>query len=103
VGRAGRCGLPRRAARAGSVTAACRVAGFCTRTAYNRRNRLPGFAASWDEALTESPPRLEARMLAEAMKRIDPQGWDEPGDAAPFDRGRAIRIVGRLDKRARRR
>lgn len=42
-------------------------------------------------------------MLAEAMKRIDPQGWDEPGDAAPFDRGRAIRIVGRLDKRARRR
>ncbi|HEX8364193.1 MAG TPA: hypothetical protein VF603_02800 [Allosphingosinicella sp.] len=86
----------------GSVTAACRVAGFCTRTAYNRRKRLPGFAASWKEALAEAPPRLEARMLAEGMKLVVRERWDEPGDAVPFDPAAAIRIFGWLDKRARR-
>lgn len=85
----------------GSVIAASRAAGFCTRTAYNRRKRLPGFAASWEEALRAAPPRLEARMLAEAMRLVGPDRWDEPGEALPFDPATAIRIFGWLDRRAR--
>jgi hypothetical protein len=85
----------------GSVTAACRAAGFSKRTAYNRRKRLPGFAAAWQQALAEAPPRLEERMLAEGLRRLDPDRWQEPDGAEPFDPATAIRIARWLGKRGR--
>ena len=86
----------------GNAAAACRIAGFSTRAAYNRRSRLPGFAAAWEQALAESPPRLEARMLAEALRRVGAERWEEPPEGGRFDAATAIRIAARLDKRARR-
>lgn len=41
-----------------NVSEACRVAGIGRRTAYDARERLPEFAAAWDDALDSSVDNL---------------------------------------------
>ena len=75
----------------GNVTAAAKAAGFTPKSAHNRRERVPGFAAGWDQALERAEVHLEGRVRAEILTRApslyDPAAEEafEAADAEPFD------------------
>jgi len=65
----------------GSVAASARAAGFTPKTAWNRRERLPGFARAMDEAREDADLALEFQLSVEAQgKRGDDyRPGTEPG------------------------
>jgi hypothetical protein len=67
----------------GSVAASARATGFTPKSAWNRRDRLPGFAKAMDEAREDVDMALEFELMAEAKL----------GDDAPADRDRTIRTL----------
>jgi hypothetical protein len=89
----------------GNVAWSARATGFTPKTAYNRRDRLPGFARTWEAMLDEAEPRLDARLTAEALKG----SWAfdrevaEPGEPETFDVDFALRLLTWREKRRLRR
>ena len=87
----------------GNISASARAAGFTPKSAWNRRERLPGFARAWDEALTESEMHLEGELAATALRGgADPAAIARAMAAAreqPFDVELALRLVGRWEKK----
>jgi hypothetical protein len=51
----------------GNIAASARAAGFTPKSAWNRRERMPSFAAAMDEALAESEGNVQSRLTAEAI------------------------------------
>lgn len=83
----------------GCVAASARAAGFTPKSAWNRRDRLPGFARAMDEAREDADVALEFRLAAEAQgKRGDDYRPDgEP--AVPAEQ--AIRTLSFRENRKR--
>ncbi len=80
----------------GSVAASARAAGFTAKSAYNRRDRLAGFAAAMDEARDEADLELLFRLAAHAEgKRGDDLEAPQPG----FDPEQAMRALTFRDNR----
>jgi hypothetical protein len=68
-----------------SVTVACKAADVNRRTAYDRRDRDPEFAAKWDDALNQSLDVLEHEVYQRAAY-LNPRPFDIPWmvfDTAP--------------------
>jgi len=89
----------------GNVAWSARATGFTPKTAYNRRDRLPGFARKWQRMLDEAEPRLDARLTAEALKgswAFDSETC-EPGEPETFDVDFALRLLTWREKRRLRR
>lgn len=68
----------------GSVAASARAAGFTPKSAWNRRERLPGFARAMDEAREEADLELEFQLCVEARRGRgdDYRAGAEPGVSA---------------------
>ncbi|HEX8238341.1 MAG TPA: hypothetical protein VF574_01220 [Allosphingosinicella sp.] len=68
----------------GSVAASARAAGFTPKSAWNRRDRLPGFARAMDEAREDADLALEFQLSVQAQRNrgddYRPEG--EPGVTA---------------------
>lgn len=62
----------------GNISASARAAGFTPKSAWNRREALPGFARAWDAAMEDAEIALEFRLLHEAAEGIPAM---EPGAA----------------------
>lgn len=93
----------------GNVSASARAAGFTPKSAWNRRERLPSFAAAMDAALAESEVHLQGRLTAEALngtRGMDP-GAQVPAMAAALeerlDVDLALRLLTWRERRARER
>lgn len=65
----------------GSVAASARAAGFTPKSAWNRRERLPGFARAMDEAREDADLALEFQLSVQAHrdKGDDYRAGTEPG------------------------
>ncbi|MDG5489116.1 hypothetical protein NYR55_10875 [Sphingomonas sp. BGYR3] len=68
-----------------NVTAAVGKSGVSSSTVYRTRYREPEFAAEWDRALAIGYDRLEAAMLAAAMKAVR-----AAEDSVPVPEGEAV-------------
>jgi hypothetical protein len=55
----------------GNVRAACHAAGISRPQAYGHRERVPAFAAAWDDALEDACDALEAMARQRAMAISD--------------------------------
>ncbi len=53
-----------------NVSASARLAGISSNAVYAERRRSPAFRAAWSEALAEGYARLEADLLAEALRAV---------------------------------
>jgi hypothetical protein len=92
-----------------NVAASARAAGFTLKSAWNRRERLPSFAAAMDEALAESEGNLQSRLTAEAINGTAGMDYDAqtPALAAAqrqrLDVDLALRLLTWRERRARER
>ncbi|MFM2411273.1 MAG: hypothetical protein RL481_2101 [Pseudomonadota bacterium] len=59
-------------AQSSNVTASAKMAGFTTGPVYDLRKKSPEFCARWHAALCEGYVRLEADLLAEALRSSAP-------------------------------
>jgi hypothetical protein len=59
-------------ARTSNITASAKAAGFTTKPAYDLKKKSGSFKAQWLEALSEGYARLEADLLAEALRPASP-------------------------------
>ena len=59
-------------ARTSNITASAKAAGFTTKPAYELKKKSGSFRAQWLEALCEGYARLEADLLAEALRPASP-------------------------------
>jgi hypothetical protein len=59
-----------------NVAASARLAGISGNTVYAERRRSPAFRAAWSEALAEGYARLEADLLAEALRPANGKASD---------------------------
>ena len=86
----------------GNISGSARAAGFTPKSAWNRRDRLPGFARAWDEALAESEGHLEGELTATVLRGgADPEAIARAMAGARdqwFDVELAIRLLGRREK-----
>ena len=64
----------------GSVAASARAAGFTPKSAWNRRDRLPGFARAMDEAREDADLALEFQLCVQAQRG---KGDDYRADTEP--------------------
>ena len=93
----------------GNVAASARAAGFTPKSAWNRRERLPSFAAAMDAALAESESHLQSRLTAEALNGTAGMEYEPqvPAMAAAleqkFDVEQALRLLTWRERRARER
>ena len=91
----------------GNVAASARAARFTPKSAWNRRGRLPSFAAAMDAALAEAEPNLQARLTAEALNGTAGMAYDAqvPAMAAALgerlDVELALRLLTWRERRAR--
>lgn len=75
----------------GNVAASARAAGFTPKSAYNRRDRLPGFAQAMDEVREDADLALEFQLLAQTQGS---RGDDFAGGAeAGFDPHQTMRTL----------
>lgn len=83
----------------GSVAASARAAGFTPKSAWNRRDRLPGFARAMDEAREDADLALEFQLTVQAQrdKGDDYRAGSEPGVPAE----QAIRTLSFRENRKR--
>jgi molybdenum-dependent DNA-binding transcriptional regulator ModE len=82
----------------GCVAASARAAGFTPKTAWNRRERLPGFARAMDEAREDSDLALEFQLCAQGQRK---RGDDWGGSPAAVPAERAIRTLSFRENRRR--
>jgi hypothetical protein len=82
----------------GCVAASARAAGFTPKSAWNRRDRLSGFAAAMDEARDEADLELLFQLAAHAQAK---RGDDFASSEAPFDPDQAMRALTYRDNRRR--
>ena len=59
-----------------NVVASARAAGIGTAAAYRRRRVDEAFAAAWREAMQLGYERLEEALLARALSRLEPMGFE---------------------------
>ena len=87
----------------GNVRAAAAAAGFTPKTAYNRRSRLPSFARAWERELIEAEWRLEARVVAEALRGTPAMypGAFEAGEPERLDPWLALNYLKWRERRRR--
>jgi len=83
----------------GSVAASARAAGFTPKSAWNRRDRLPGFARAMDEAREDADLALEFQLSVQAQgdRGDDYRPEGEPGVSAE----QAIRTLSFRENRKR--
>lgn len=83
----------------GSVAASARAAGFTPKSAWNRRDRLAGFAKAMDEAREDADLALEFQLSAQAWRGRgdDHRPATEPGVSAE----QAFRILSFRENRRR--
>ncbi len=83
----------------GSVAASARAAGFTPKSAWNRRDRLPGFARAMDEAREDADLALEFQLSVQAQggKGDDYRAGAEPG----VDPEQAMRTLSFRENRKR--
>ena len=74
----------------GNVAASARAAGFTPKTAYNRRDRLAGFAQTMEEARDDADMELLFQLAAQAQGK---KGDDFAGPGAGFDADQAMRTL----------
>lgn len=74
----------------GNIAASARAAGFTPKTAWNRRDRLPGFARAMDEAREDADLELLFRLAAHAQGK---RGDDFAAPGAAFDAEQAMRSL----------
>ncbi|HEX8224956.1 MAG TPA: hypothetical protein VF605_14140 [Allosphingosinicella sp.] len=82
----------------GSVAASARAAGFTPKSAWNRRDRLAGFAAAMDEARGDADLELLFQLAAHAEGK---RGDDFDAPEACFDPDQAMRVLTYRDNRRR--
>jgi molybdenum-dependent DNA-binding transcriptional regulator ModE len=83
----------------GSVAASARAAGFTPKSAWNRRDRLPGFARAMDEAREDADLALEFQLSVEAQRN---RGDDyRPGSEPGVPAEQAFRTLSFRDNRKR--
>ena len=82
----------------GSVAASARAAGFTPKTAWNRRDRLPGFARAMDEARDDADLELLFQLTGHAQAE---RGDDFDGPRSGFDAEQAMRTLTFRDNRRR--
>ena len=89
----------------GNVAASARATGFTPKTAYNRRDRLPAFAAAWERELVEADRRLEQRVVGEAIAGTPAMypGAFETGEPERLDPWLALNYLKWRERRERRR
>ena len=91
----------------GNVAASARAAGFTPKSAWNRRERLPSFAAAMDAALAESEGHVQGRLTAEALNGTAGMAYDAqvPAMAAALEQrldvDLALRLLTWRERRAR--
>ena len=68
IGKAARGQFLAHLAETSNVAASARAAGLSSSRAYRERQRFPAFRTQWQEALAEGYARLEAELLAEALR-----------------------------------
>lgn len=68
IGKAARALFLAHLAETSNVAASARAAGLSSSRAYRERQRFPAFRTQWQEALAEGYARLEAELLAEALR-----------------------------------
>lgn len=83
----------------GSVAASARAAGFTPKSAWNRRDRLPGFARAMEEAREDADLALEFQLSVQALggRGDDYRDGAEPGVPAE----QAIRTLSFRENRKR--
>jgi hypothetical protein len=74
----------------GNVAASARAAGFTPKTAWNRRDRLAGFARTMDEARDDADLELLFQLAVQAQGQ---KGDDFAGPRAGFDAEQAMRTL----------
>jgi hypothetical protein len=72
----------------GSVAASARAAGFTPKSAWNRRDRLPGFARAMDEAREDADLELQFRLAADAEGRSG-DDYVRPGERFDGEQAKA--------------
>ena len=82
----------------GSVAASARAAGFTPKSAWNRRERLPGFARAMDEAREDADLALEFQLSVQAQRQ---RGDDFAGPGAGVDAEQAMRTLSFRENRKR--
>jgi len=84
-----------------NATQAARVAGANIRSFQYLRERDPGFAASWDDALDQAGPRLNGKLVvyAETRGKTEARPGEEEDELAGFDPQLALQILSLHRKR----
>jgi hypothetical protein len=87
----------------GNAAFAARATGFTPKTAQNRRKRLASFARAWERELAEAEARLEARVLADAMRWTPAMypGAFEAGEPERLDPWLALHFLKWRERRRR--
>lgn len=85
-----------------NVRAACAETGLSVASAYNHRQRWPGFAERWKEALETGHLRIEAALLHAAGSMWDAVDYDPDAPLAVTSFDQVIRLL-RLHERSVRR
>ncbi|HEX8383364.1 MAG TPA: hypothetical protein VF592_08315 [Sphingomonas sp.] len=83
-------------ARSCNVRRSAGAAGVTEGTFYRLRHRDAEFGAAWEAAMATGYARLEAELMAEALRETDAGDGREP-----IDRDLALRLLGRRDGAAR--
>ena len=68
IGRHARAAFLAHLAETANVSASARAAKISASRAYHERQRFPAFRTQWQDALAEGYARLEAELLAEALR-----------------------------------
>ena len=82
-----------------NVAASARAAGFTPKSAWNRRERLAGFAQAMDEARDYADMALQFGLMADAANGCDPKAWEDRDQAMRTLRFRENRRQGRHSPR----
>lgn len=87
-----------------NVRAASASAGLSLASAYKHRERWPGFARRWEEAVAAGYPRLDGVLLSGAIALLDPEispGEPQMPPLEPMSVDHAIALARLYEKRAR--
>lgn len=74
----------------GNIAASARAAGFTPKSAWNRRERLPGFAQAMDEAREDADMALQFQLMGQTQGK---RGDDFDGTGAGIDSYQAMRTL----------
>lgn len=76
-----------------NVKAACAEVGLTPASAYNHRQRWPGFAARWREALEIGYVQIECALIHAAGNLLEPEGPVEVGPVMEMTAAHALHLL----------